>query len=239
MMEPLDTQSTGDEASTDSPPPSLSNPQEDEAILAAPLLASSQDSPDSSANAADAGAVATSAGGTTGTPGAITSPPGRPELLGVRRNLVRSRKTGRSPKRKRRRGVRLYNNRRSSGWGNCLLRRLCCFAQNKVVRCMNLTARVVLWSTIIALSVGVIWYSYELFHRGYVSRERKGDTARDTHKRTQSNLLAYPFFFFHSLVSLIILSIFLCCAGLTHILLRGSVPEPLYYWDFPLVCGVL
>lgn len=31
---------------------------------------------------------------------------------------------------------------------------------------MNLTARVVLWSTILALSVGVIWYSYELAHNG-------------------------------------------------------------------------
>lgn len=124
---------------TDNPPSAPSNPQEDEAILAQPLLLPSEDAADPAATPA-------------------VSPP-----LGVRRNLVRSRRTGKRPKRKKR-GVRLYRSKKSSL--GLLLGRLCCFAQNKVVRCMNLTARVVLWSTIIALSVGVVWYSYELFHNG-------------------------------------------------------------------------
>lgn len=128
----------------DSPPSAASNPQEDDAILETPLLGPSQD-PATGAAAASAAALA----------------PGQPRL-GVR--SVRSRKTGKSPQRKNR-GVRFHRTKRAGGWG-CLFRRLCCFAQNKVVRCMNLTARVVLWSTIIALSVGVIWYSYELFHNG-------------------------------------------------------------------------
>ena len=129
---------------TDSPPSAASNPQEDESILSQPLLCPSQDT---AANAAAATPLA----------------PGHPDL-GVRATLVRSRKTGKSPQRKHR-GVRLHRTKKTGGWG-CLLRRLCCFAQTKVVRCMNLTARVVLWSTILALSVGVVWYSYELFHNG-------------------------------------------------------------------------
>ena len=153
-MEPINPEAilANDEASleTDSPPSAASNPQEDDAVLEAPLLPSS---PDVTANPAAAS-----------TPGGLAAR-GHPDL-GVRATLVRSRKTGRSPQRKRR-GVRMQRNKKTGGWG-CLLRRLCCFQQNKVVRCMNLTARVVLWSTIIALCMGVVWYSYELYSRRYV-----------------------------------------------------------------------
>jgi len=128
---------------TDSPPSAASNPQEDQSILEEPLLGPSQDTTPAVAAAGAAPATALAPG---------------------RATLVRSRKTGKSPQRKHR-GVRLHRSKKTGGWG-CLLRRLCCFAQNKVVRCMNLTARVVLWSTILALSVGVVWYSYELFHNG-------------------------------------------------------------------------
>jgi hypothetical protein len=122
----------------DSSSVAMSNPQEDDAVLAAPLLPASDDAP-------------------------VGRAAGHPDLT-TRATLVRSRKTAKKSKRKQR-GVRSQRQRKT---GNCLLRRLCCFQQNKVVRCMNLTARVVLWSTIVALCVGVVWYSYELAHNGYV-----------------------------------------------------------------------
>ena len=137
----------------------VSNPQEDDAVAiqeAQPLLGG---------------------GNSTGSPTSSAPPSPDPHGtglglpgVGVVRPLVRSRntKTGQSPqrRRRRRRGVQMHRRKSNAGW--CLLRRLCCFAQTKVVRCMHLTARVVLWSTILALSVGVIWYSYELAHNGYV-----------------------------------------------------------------------
>lgn len=44
--------------------------------------------------------------------------------------------------------------------------------------CMNVVARVLVWCTFIALSIAVIWYSYELFNHGYESdgRYRVHDT---------------------------------------------------------------
>ena len=139
---------------TDSPPSAVSNPQEDDALLEEPLL------PSLDHVGASNDAVASSTGATAAAAAAAAS------LVTNRANLVRSRKTGKSPQRKNR-GVRFHRTKKTGGWG-CLLRRLCCFAPNKVMHCMNLTARVVLWSTIIALCVGVVWYSYELYLNRYV-----------------------------------------------------------------------
>ena len=138
---------------TDSPPSAVSNPQEDDALLEEPLL------PSLDHVGASNDAVASSTGATAAAAAAAS-------LVTNRANLVRSRKTGKSPQRKNR-GVRFHRTKKTGGWG-CLLRRLCCFAPNKVMHCMNLTARVVLWSTIIALCVGVVWYSYELYLNRYV-----------------------------------------------------------------------
>lgn len=143
------------------PPSALSNPQEDDAILEEPLLPSLDPPPDNDVHNTT---TATAAAGSDAT-AAAASLAASPANLGVRA-IVRSRKTGKSPNRKHR-GVRFHRSKKTGGWG-CLLRRLCCFAQNKVIRCMNLTARVVLWSTIIALCVGVVWYSYELYKNRYV-----------------------------------------------------------------------
>ena len=137
---------------SDSPPSAVSNPQEDDAVLEEPLLPSSDAAGDNVAELGNTATAAAAAGGLAAS--------GHRDL-GVRATLVRIRKNGRSPQRKHR-GVRFHRSKKSGGWG-CLLRRLCCFQQNKVIRCMNLTARVVLWSTIIALCVGVVWYSYELY----------------------------------------------------------------------------
>jgi hypothetical protein len=137
--EPMDDSAIGAESlDLDTSSAAMSNPQEDDAVLAAPLLPASDD-------------------------GAVDHAPGHPDLT-TRATLVRRPKTAKKSKRKQR-GVRSQRQRKT---GNCLLRRLCCCQQNKVVRCMNLTARVVLWSTIVALCVGVVWYSYELAHNGYV-----------------------------------------------------------------------
>ena len=34
--------------------------------------------------------------------------------------------------------------------------------------CMNVVARVLVWSSVMALAAGVVWYSYELTTNGYV-----------------------------------------------------------------------
>ena len=157
-MEGIDPEanlSNEDDASleTDSPPSAVSNPQEDDAVLEEPLLPS-LDHPGGAGNATSNNNAASAAAAG----------------LATRKNLGRRRKTGKSPPRKHR-GVRFHRSKKTGGWG-CLLRRLCCFAPNKVVRCMNLTARVVLWSTIIALCVGVFWYSYDLYLNRYVEQEQ-------------------------------------------------------------------
>jgi hypothetical protein len=90
--------------------------------------------------------------------------------------LVRVRKTAKDVRRKRRKGEETLPTpmsttpRRRSWLHVCLL----WFCRNNsrtvqsTISCMNLLARLLFWSTIVALVATVFWYSYELHEHGYV-----------------------------------------------------------------------
>lgn len=43
-----------------------------------------------------------------------------------------------------------------------------CLKHNNLTRLMNIIARILVWASVLSLSLGVVWYSYELTKHGYV-----------------------------------------------------------------------
>lgn len=88
------------------------------------------------------------------------------DVLPKSESLMRSRKPAKHDRKRKR--VAVAKSTRRDGCRACCLR-LCCghqLAVQSTISCMNILAKLVFWGTIVALSAGVVFYSYELWNNG-------------------------------------------------------------------------
>jgi hypothetical protein len=84
--------------------------------------------------------------------------------------VIRSRSTihGKQKRPKRRRATASESQRGSKSWVRTCLLWFCrnTRAVQSTLSCMNLLARLLFWSSMLASVLGVFWYSYELYNHG-------------------------------------------------------------------------